>query len=289
MGQRFWQGFVALSVVALFSGPLACQPPGGGEAPHKKTEIPALAKARDDTTDDPQKVIAEVRDYLKGSKDKFAKGSDEYYARLALEQASIACSEKNYGVGAVVVLASGKKLYEFRARNAMVTGLGIADHAESRAITNAYCWAGRNKLLGRDIPAAELERGGKIDPDDTYARDLNEHTKKLVDGVHCFGTLEACPMCTSMILNGGLKTSVSTVIDGDLIEKNGFKLSSGGANSLGEKSKTMPQVWQWISEGQTKNGLRLEQLKTDDKQLSDLSWRIFSQTREYIDSQLRKK
>ena len=207
-------------------------------------------------------TIERVENYLDSTIQTFKLGQDEYYNRWALEQAYIAHQEGNYGIGAIAVMVTAGEISEYPAHNAMITGLGVVDHAETRAIIKAK--------QGRE-------------PAISYARNTNEYTKSLQEGLHVHGTLEACPMCACAMINAGAIRSVSTVLDGDMIQKDGLNISSGGANSIGEKGKLQPQVWQWIQEG---IGLSFVLLATEDKELVELSGRIFEDYREEIDAQL---
>lgn len=224
------------------------------------------------------KIEELVKIYLLQTQGKYQVGQYEYYAWIALEQALKAFEEKNYGIGAVAVLVTENDIFEFRARNAMVTGLGVVDHAETRALL---------KL-----------KGGK-QPDYKYPRQSNEWTKKLPLGISVFGTLEPCPMCTCTLTNVGAMLSISTVRDGNLISENGYKISDGAANvvkykdtgsnseiSIQDKFKIQPKVWQWI---QTEHNLKFDILETEDFELKDLSMRIFTETREDIDRQLAER
>ena len=210
-------------------------------------------------------ISSEVEQYLNESAGYYPPGQDEYFARIALEQANIAFREGNYGIGAVAVVATVKKVSEFPNRNAMITGIGVTDHAETRALF--------------DI------RSGRL-PIKTYNRNLNQSTADLPEGISVFGTLEPCPMCDCALTNVGAKLSVSTVLDGQLIQKDGLSLSNGAANAIGEKGNIKPQVWQWI---QKESGLVFRLLDTEDTQLVTLSRRIFEETREEIDTVLAQR
>ena len=208
-------------------------------------------------------IASRVRAYLLETKDKYFPGQDEYYARLALAQAVKAYEEGNYGIGAVAVVVSNDRVREFRARNAMVTGLGVVDHAETRALLRM--------------------KGGKR-PDVVYPRRVSELTAELPEGVSMYGTLEPCPMCTVTLTNVGATRSISTVLDGHLVETDdGFQISSGGAATIGKKGKLQPRVWQ---DPQRKQGLEFTLLSTADKDLRELSSLIFLETRDEIDQRL---
>jgi tRNA(Arg) A34 adenosine deaminase TadA len=208
-------------------------------------------------------IASRVTAYLLETEDKYFPGQDEYYARLALAQAVKAYEEGNYGIGAVAVVVRNDRVREFRARNAMVTGLGVVDHAETRALLRM--------------------KGGKR-PDVSYPRRVSELTAKLPEGVSMYGTLEPCPMCAVTLTNVGASRSISTVLDGHLAETDdGFRVSDGAAASIGEKAKLQPRVWQEI---QRKQGLEFALLDTFDKDLRELSSLIFLETREEIDQRL---
>ena len=100
-------------------------------------------------------------------------------------------------------------------------------------------------------------------------------------------------MCTCMLLNVGAVRSISNAHDGELVLKEttlvvdgkactfDLPVSNGAAESAGFKRKLMPQVWQWIADGQ---GLEFEIV--DDQLVNDLSFRLFAETREAIDALL---
>jgi tRNA(Arg) A34 adenosine deaminase TadA len=203
------------------------------------------------------RIVGEVLEYLERSRDKFTRGSDEYYARKCLEAALTAYRSKNYGIGAVAVVYEEKTAREWSAGNCMVSGSGVIDHAETRAL---------------------LRIANGDGPDDEYQLE-----SAPPHGLSVFGTLEPCPMCACVMTNAGATRSVSTVEDGTLIEKSGFFLSDGAANVLGDKSKTQPAIWQSIQQGRA---LKFEQLSTTDAELQSLSRRIFEETRTTIDKDL---
>lgn len=203
-------------------------------------------------------VVGEVSTYLQESRDRYLQGSDEYFARKCLEAALEAYRTRNYGIGAVAVVYENGRAREFVAGNRMVSGSGVIDHAETRAILRI--------LGGEDQPDAEY----KLDSP-------NRH------GLWVFGTLEPCPMCACVMTNAGATRSVSTIEDGHLIDDAGFQVSDGAANVLGDKSRTQPAIWRAIQQGR---GLRFELLTTTDAQLQMLSRRIFEETRVDIDHHL---
>jgi hypothetical protein len=53
---------------------------------------------------EPNSIYGAVRAYLAGSASRYQRGEDEYYARLALEQAMLAGVAGNFGIGAVAVV-----------------------------------------------------------------------------------------------------------------------------------------------------------------------------------------
>lgn len=223
-------------------------------------------------------IIEKVKLYLLQTDEKYKVGQYEYYSRIALEQSLVAFQEGNYGIGAVAVLVAEDDIYEYRDRNAMITGAGVVDHAETRAL---------------------LKLKGGNPPDYKYPRNINEWTLQLPKGISVFGTLEPCPMCSCALTNVGAMLSVSTVRDGDLITtEDGYKNSNGAANVIRyeelsegdtvirDKFKIQPQIWQWI---QTTHKLQFSILKTEDKDLKELSLHIFTETREEIDRQLAER
>ena len=210
-------------------------------------------------------VVDAVRRYLTSTDGAYEAGSADYYARLGLQEALAVYLEGNYGIGAVAVLADEESVREFRARNAMMTGLGVVDHAETRAI---------------------LKYAADHDPDAIYDRGLNEHTRRLPEGLSMYATLEPCPMCAVALTNVGAVQSVSTVMDGRLVKNNEFFVSDGGATVVGGKGQLQPTVWQQIQENQ---GLSFGLLRTCDRALKSLSADIFLQTREETDRQLGQR
>ena len=80
--------------------------------------------------------------------------------------------------------------------------------------------------------------------------------------------------------------SVSTVLDGKLVDTDGFKHSDGAANVLRKKGKVQPTVWREI---QRKAKLRFRLLDTTDVELKTLSKLIFESTRQAIDDKLAER
>ncbi len=88
----------------------------------------------------------------------------------------------------------------------MVTGTGVIDHAETRAL----------------IAAATSV------PDDEYSSNHNADLERLPTGLTVYGTLEPCPMCACTLTNAGAIRSVSNADDGQLVIENGIPSSDGG-------------------------------------------------------------
>jgi len=228
-------------------------------------------------------VVSEVEKYLSDRKPTVRRGTEEYYALGALEQALKAFNEGNYGIGSVVLLKWKDRIYEFRDRNAMVTGYRLRDHAEARALDRAVVFFGG--LKDRAIPEMERARvGSTIRADETYAVDT-DYLKELSDGLHVYGTLEPCPMCMIMMLNVAVKTSISLAKDGELRVVEGQTVSDGSAIATDDKFKCAPLAWQSIRKGQ---GLKFNLYKGDQR-LRDLALRIFLETREKIDEMLAEQ
>lgn len=240
---------------------------------------------------DPGEDVAEqVENFLDRTSQKYSKGSPAYYAREALAQALLAYREGNYGIGAVVVLVYQGQVYEFRGRNAMVTGLGLMDHAEARALQDALAyreWILRN----RPSPDDEKRRRSRIvQPSDIYAVEFNKHTRSLQEGIYVYGTLEPCPMCMSMIINAsGTRASVSSFLDGELIEHHDGKVSNGAALAIGDKFNYCPLVWQGIALSKGLTFTLLEGNTADIEELRRLSGDIFLSTRVEIDRALGQR
>ncbi|MGH9211695.1 MAG: hypothetical protein ACRD2C_13565 [Acidimicrobiales bacterium] len=203
--------------------------------------------------------------FLRSTAGHYEVGSDDHYARRALDQALLALVEGNYGIGAVAVVADDVEVREHHARNAMLTGLGVVDHAETRAILAA--------------------RGGGVAPH-AYPRDTNAATRRLPVGVSVYGTLEPCPMCACALTNGGVVRSVSTAMDGELVDVDGMATSGGGSSVLGAKWLLQPYNWRWLQEA---TGVRFELLDARDPELVALSWRVFAETGREVDQRLARR
>lgn len=210
-------------------------------------------------------IAEKVGRYPQDSRGRYEPGEDEYYARAALQEALEAYGEGNYGIGAVALVVEDDQILEYRARNAMITGRGVVDHAETRAL-----------IAIRSGDPAEFR----------YPRDLNEQTLALPKGLSVYGTLEPCPMCACTLTNVGAIRSISTSLDGKLRTKNGYRRSDGAANVIGNKSQVQPLIWQNIQQGLK---LKFVLLKTKDERLAELSLQVFLETREEIDKKLANR
>ena len=187
---------------------------------------------------------------------------DDHVNWLALEQALLASREGNYGIGAVAIDVGDGLVREYRDRSAMITGLGVVDHAETRVLLR-------------------IAEGGAAD--DEYPADS---AGAVPDGISLFGTLEPCPMCACTLTNAGAVRSVSVALDGELVEENGVLTTDGSANAIGRKAILQPRVWRLI---QRQQGLRFEQLQTNDAELLRLSAELFDAGREAVDAQLASR
>jgi tRNA(Arg) A34 adenosine deaminase TadA len=216
------------------------------------------------TGDTRSAIESEVQLYLQRSEGWYERGTDEYFARIALEQALLASREGNYGIGAVAVDFRDGQVREFRERSAMITGLGVIDHAETRAVLAAYSGAPPNQVYQDSFARTDLPR----------------------PGVLSYGTLEPCPMCVCVLTNAAISRSISTVVDGHLVQDGDVVVSDGAASVLDKKFRLQPKVWQEIQRGLH---LQFDQLSTLDSELVDLSWRIFAVSREEIDAVLARR
>lgn len=217
-------------------------------------------------------IKIDVEAYLKATEGKYKRGEEEYYARLALAQALEAYKEGNYAIGAVILFVTDTKVYEFTARNMMVKGAGVADHAEARGLMVARSYAIANNLIkGREVdPWIDVK---KLPKPVVYDKNENEFTKRLARGLHSYGSLEPCPMCLCMMLNSGIKVSISSAED------------PLGAYAFDEKIRDgrSPPGWREIRKSQQLNGQVIRLISTKDKRLTELSLQIFLETREEID------
>jgi tRNA(Arg) A34 adenosine deaminase TadA len=241
--------------------------------------MPIGATERISTPSNPPAIIHEVDVYLRKVSSSLKRGTEQYYAVEALRQAATAFREGNYGIGSIVLLKWKDTIYEYRARNAMVSGYGLRDHAEARGLDRAIVLYA--KLQGKEISPAEARDIQNERADDIYPADT-AFLSSLKDGLHVYGTLEPCPMCMVMMLNVAVKSSKSLAKDGVLRMTNGRCISDGAALATAEKFSGAPMVWQAIRQGQ---GLTFSLYK-DDKRLSDLALRIFLETRKGIDEKL---
>ncbi len=97
-------------------------------------------------------IETSIEKYLDKTKTSYDIGQPEYYGRIALEQALAAHNSGNYGIGAVAINVTTDLVSEFPARNAMFEGVGVVDHAETRALL-------------------DIRKG--IDPSSQYGTDTN--------------------------------------------------------------------------------------------------------------------
>jgi hypoxanthine-guanine phosphoribosyltransferase/tRNA(Arg) A34 adenosine deaminase TadA len=216
---------------------------------------------------DKQTIADQVEDFLKRNLALIPVGSKLYFATKSLEQALIANKEGNYGIGSSVVVKHEGKIYVFNDRNAMITGRGVHDHAEARAIFRAARLK-KEILEGVVLPESEQRAYGLNEADEVYDAGINHFSNNLDDGIHVFGTLEPCLMCMCIACRAGAKSSVSNALDGECVTIENGKISSGGGYVIGDKLKIIPQVCQWIIDAQ---GLEFKLLETDDSQLELLS------------------
>jgi tRNA(Arg) A34 adenosine deaminase TadA len=213
-----------------------------------------------------EEIADKVNRYLIDSESKFSQGSDEFFARLALKAAVSAFEKGNYGIGAVAVVRTEDQVRWYEGQNAMVTSLaGLIDHAETRAL---------------------LAVAANETPDGVYEVKDAPFAGQGKSEISVYGTLEPCPLCTTVITHAGVRRSVSTCADGRLQRNDGYTFSDGAANVLAEKYPIQPLIWRNIQSGV---GLAFERLSTLDESLHALSWNIFGDTRERIDKYLQTK
>ena len=227
-------------------------------------------------------VDEQVSAYLRATQDRYQPGQEGYYLRKSLEQALLAYEEGNYGIGSVALLVKDGLVYEFSARNAMVTGQGVHDHAETRALEDLIKYS-HAFIAGTQLSEKEVLRAGPIIDPVIYSKNINQDTAQLSEGIHVFGTLEPCPMCTSIMGNTGVSKSTSTVLDGEM-DENGRSL--GAAMAIGKKRNATPIVWDKYVFGED---LEFELTKSTDEDLKYLSNQIFIETRIEIDQLLMDK
>ncbi len=216
-------------------------------------------------------IIAKTENYLQLTQDLYQRGQPEYYIRNSLLQALQSFRDGNYGIGAIAVLVRGNDIYEFQGNNRMITGVSPTDHAETRALTKLVAF--ERMLDGRPGALDEVELR-RIEPDQIYRKDSNPFTAGLKEGVHIYGTLEPCPMCTCVAINSKALVSISGSID-----------ELGAPHDEG-KTFAMPAVWKFLKD---RLGLKFETLRgrdSKDQDLIYLSGQIFLETREGVDSRL---
>src|SRR5262249_36384163 len=137
-------------------------------------------------------IADEVQTYLNENTARFKRGTEEYYALGSLDEALKAFREGNYGIGAVLLVKWQGRIYAYRDRNAMVTGYGLRDHAEARALDAAAVLTA--ELEGHTVPESERLRLGKLEEAVAIYPADTDYLRKLQDGIHVYGTLEPCPM-----------------------------------------------------------------------------------------------
>ena len=159
----------------------------------------------------------------------FRIGSPYYFATLALSGAIEALSEGNYGVGASALVVRDDTYYVFTQRNAMNTGIGVVDHAETRLMMDVRRFV-LEELDKRKLDASEAARSelrqphsvGLVDDLAVPATDLNAtnymietapNTLRFGDGIYVFSNLEPCPMCMETIFNAGGLASITSSPD----------------------------------------------------------------------------
>lgn len=215
-----------------------------------------------------------VEIYLQRTEKTYEVGEPEYYGRLALKQALAACREGNYGIGAVAILIHDGIVEEFHNRNAMLTGVGVTDHAESRVLVDAVRWRIAN-LDQRQIDHAEALRSALVNPVTRYTTDstasMTSLAERLGNGIHVFGSLEPCQMCVAQIFNSGSKSSWSIAED-----------EFGGA-LLNGKFDRLPPIFPTLIR---QAGQRFGFISDGDPDLVALSNEIFLHSRQLIDGHL---
>lgn len=235
-----------------------------------------------------------IKAYLGLTKEKYYPGDPEFGCRLALTQAVEASLSGNYGIGAALFIPKGQKIDIYFGQNKIISGLPTErfnTHAETDAIKS---WM--QNLEGIRNPDLQLHR-------------ISQKSSSIV----LYSTVEPCPKCEIEItlLIPIVKTylptatriqSISACLDGELLRKNGFTYSTGGAHAVGEKHKTSPLIWQQIQRGindhqvvkfynlvheeNRKPHSDANQLVTKDHELLKLSKEVWSATRVSIDQAL---
>lgn len=250
-------------------------------------------------------IVREVDYYLAQTEGMYQPGEPEFGGRIALQQARESYNP-NYGIGVCLVEVRGDVARLFLGGNRMVTGSQVQQlnhHAETGALTK---WAGY--LQGNE----QADLAMRIQPGQFG----------IEYGFISYGTLEPCIKCTGEMVNA-VKIAKNNIhpdaqivcaslnVDGYYEEDGkGVGRSNGAAIALGKKSQTVPLVWDGIARGSfdfSKEPARrpltfalmhttddsLEgfaspgmYIPTRDKDLEDLSWRIFAETRGVIDELL---
>jgi tRNA(Arg) A34 adenosine deaminase TadA len=248
--------------------------PGSSLNSHEATTPPQnqldymLSTLAPDEREEVHRTFLEVEQYLEATREIFKPGQDEFFSRLALENALASAKEGNYGIGAVAVQkTSAGDLLIYNGRNGVVTSTEqtqalfgpeldlartLVGHAETLALMRSIHTGITPDLF---IPASDVA------PDDLA---------NIRTGVSVFGTLEACPMCTCVMTN-----------DKRVVRSVSASKDAPSAHSLGDAAREhQPPVWTDIQDGR---GFHPELLSSSDELLPELSKRIFSGTRKAID------
>ena len=176
-----------------------------------------------------QNIKAASEQFVARGLDHFPIGSPYFFATLALDEALEALKEGNYGVGASGLIVRGENYYIFRQRNAMNTGIGVVDHAETRLVMDIRRFV-LEVLDNRPILEDERARSELRQPYSAgMVSDLNLPTSSLEnsdylqsadaksvrygDGIYVFSNLEPCPMCMESIFNAGGLASITSSPD----------------------------------------------------------------------------
>lgn len=228
------------------------------------------------STDDYRSATADqvteaVVRYLRESEGEHPLGTVHYYLRAALESAYQAALSGSYGVGAVALIVTASRIYEFRAANAMNESLGVFEHAELLAILKARRYQ-VSRIERRPLPKTSvMPRIEK--PHDSYPRKSNEFTRRLSEGLHVFGTLEPCPSCVCSLINVGVRQMVSGAED------------PAGGMGFGARFERLPEVWRMLAHAR---GVQFTLQQGEDDTLLRLCGQIFTATRSELDERHAK-
>lgn len=221
-----------------------------------------------------QTIDNEVEEFLSQNRNKVSRGSLNYFLMQALDEGLKAYRSGNYGIGSTAIIKRDGKIYVFKDRNAMVTGRGVHDHAEARAIFKAKRFE-LERLDQKSLSDDESRSFQVFEPDEIFDASINSYTQELDDGLHVFGTLEPCLMCMCIACRAGAKTSVSISEDGEATPVLNGKISDGGGYVLGDKIKFIPKVCEYIIQ---KLGLTFNLLNAKDRELSVVSYNLSRKT-----------